>query len=229
MDIGTGAGSQIWRMVKADLIYNRVLFSILCAVFLAFALFNVIYGRLERFMLQIILFSVALLGIFAGSEEAKTKGIRRMMLVPVSIGRIVVYRQAILVGYISSLMFLVLLSSLLAGKGWPEPCFLLRVIVMTGLLFILTSAMDIFFNLKFLASGSEAFFIARGFALAVAIAAVAVYVFFMNIIGKKPCWLSRTLTAVFVNQPVALLLFFAGVGLVVLTAVVFKARTRYTE
>jgi hypothetical protein len=229
MKTESGAGSQVWKMVKADLLYNKTLFFILYAVFLTFALFNVIYGRMERFMLQVILISVGMIGIFAGSEEVKTRGTRRIILVPVSIGRISVMRQAILVGYVFSLMGIVVSSSLLAGKGWPEPGFVLRVITMTGLLFIITSLMDIFFNLKFLTADPGVSIIIRGLALIAAMAAVVVYMLFMNIVGKRQDWLVRTLTTVFVSPQAAMLVLAVGLGLVVLTMAVFRARKRFTE
>lgn len=225
----TGAAGQIWRMVKADLFYNRAIFIVLYTIFLIFTVFNVIYGRLERFMLQIILFSIALIGIFTGNEEAKSKGTRRMMLVPVSIGRIAAGRQVILVLYIFSLMSLLIFSSLLAGQGWPEQGFLLRVVSMSGLLFIITSCMDIFFNLKFIMPGSGSSIIVRGLVLAVAITSVAIYILFMNIVGKRYSGLARTLTSVFAGFPAAWLIFAAGAVLVALTSVVFKARKEFVD
>jgi len=224
-----GAPSQIWRMVRADLVYNKTLFIVLYGLFLTFALFNVIYGRLERFMLQIVLISIAMIGISAGSEEVRTKGIRRMVLIPVSIGRMAVYRQVILVGYVLSLIGLIILSSVLAGKGWPEPGFLLRVVSMSGLLFIITSGMDIFFNMKHVITDSGLSLIARGIVLAIVLASVAVYVFFMNIVGKKMDLLAGTLTAVFTGPAAAVILIGVGLGMIILTGVFFRARKRFAE
>ena len=229
MDKTASAGSQIWSLVKADLGYNTTLFIILYANFLIVSLVNVSLGGLERFLLLILLFSLAMLGIFAGNEEVKTRSTRRMMLVPVAIGRIAVYRQAILVGFVLSLMGQVVLSSLLAGKGWPEPGFISRVIAMTGLLFIVTSLMDIFFNLQFSISNPGASVIVRGLVLIAAISAAAVYIFFVNILGQRQGRLARSLTAVLAGPTSAVLVLAAGLGLVVLTIVVFRARHRFTE
>ena len=48
----------MWKLFKADLSYNGILFGVICGIIITAAIVNAVVGGLERFLGQIIFFSI---------------------------------------------------------------------------------------------------------------------------------------------------------------------------
>jgi len=78
----------MWRLAKADFIYNRTLFISIYAVILTAAAVNAVIGGMENLLMVMMFFSIVAIGAETGNEEAKYHMKRLLIRLPVPLRRI---------------------------------------------------------------------------------------------------------------------------------------------
>ncbi|MFC2156431.1 hypothetical protein ACFLT9_01210 [Acidobacteriota bacterium] len=143
----------MWKLIKADISYNRSLFFTLYSIMVPLFILNSFVKGIESLVGQIMFFNIVLLGALAGNDEVKHKYIRMLAVLPVSLRAFAISRFPVWMGYWISLMALLVLSTLIGRWGDVPAQFPWQMIAFTGLMFIWVTCMDFFINLKFVFKG----------------------------------------------------------------------------
>ncbi len=75
----------MWKLIKADIQYNKTIFAILYSIIIPLTAANAIWGGLDEIILKTMFFSIAAMGAFIGNEETKYRFCRRRASLPVSL------------------------------------------------------------------------------------------------------------------------------------------------
>ena len=139
----------MWKIFKADIIYNRILFSVLYSVIITAAIINAVVGGLERFLGQIIFFSIVAIGAFTGNEQNGYKMGRLGPSLPVPIMRIGIGGHLVWICYWISVMLILWLSALIGARGQLGVDCFWYIIAFTGAANAFVAWMGNFFELRF--------------------------------------------------------------------------------
>lgn len=139
----------MWKIFKADIIYNRILFSVIYSVIITATIVNAVVGGLERFLGPIIFFSIAAIGAFTGNEQTRYKMGRLGPSLPVPIMRIVIGGHLVWICYWISVMLILWLSALIGARGHLGADFFWYIIAFTGAANAFVAWMGNFFELRF--------------------------------------------------------------------------------
>jgi len=133
----------MWKMIKADIAYNRVLFIFLYSVIFIAVAANAIFGNLEEALATLMFFSVVVIGITAGLEELRTKQIRFFAGLPIPVRLLGINRYPVFVAYWLSLMAFLWLSSMISQKVPIGLDYLWWILTRTGAMFIWIACMNL--------------------------------------------------------------------------------------
>ena len=225
---GDPAGKTMGKMVKADIVYNRVLFIFLyTAVFLA-AVTNAILGSLEAQLSTLMFFSVVLIGVTAGLEEIKSKRIRFLAGLPITIRQIGIFRYSVFVPYWSSLMLLLWISTLVSRQGQIGMDYLWWVLTRTGAVFIWIACMDLSQDFPLCYRKKGLGYFSKWLVLLVGVFGGPLIYFATNPRQQTEPFFSA-FSDVFLTPTGALGLFLLSLALMMLSVIVFEKRKSYTE
>ena len=107
----------MWKLIKADLYYNRVIYVGIIAIIFLFALTNSIMGGMEDLIAWAILGLLWFGANAAGLLEQKTKKIRFIAALPLSLTQLAIYKNALFLLPWGGMFFLLFLSSLISQRG----------------------------------------------------------------------------------------------------------------
>ncbi len=143
----------MWRVIKADIAYNKTLFIFLYSGVFVAVTANAVYADLEALLSVLMFFSVVIIGIVVGVEEIKTKRIRFFSGLPLPARQLGILRYPVFATYWLSLMVLLCLSSLVSQQGHLGLDYLWWILTRTGAMFIMVGFMDLSQDLPFCVKG----------------------------------------------------------------------------
>lgn len=167
----------MWEIFKADIVYNRILFSILYFVIITTAVVNALVGGAEYILGQMIFFSIVAIGAFTGNEQARYKMGRLGPSLPIPILRVVLGGHLVWIGYWISVMLILWLSALIGARGHLGIDFFWYILAFTGAANTFVAWMGIFFDLRFYFLGKFKKFVFMGAAIFCACIFAAVCIF----------------------------------------------------
>ena len=227
----------MWKIINADSEYNRIINYIGLFVILCVVVINAIVAGIEEPLSIIMLFSVLVLGITAGSETAKSKRIRLLAGLPVPIKTIGLYRQYGVAKGWSIWVVLLFLSSLINRHGHLEMYDVWRSLTLIGTMFIFVGlinlATDLFFSVqdKKLQKKVMASIVSPIMFLAVSLCGPGLYLIaIFSKLGKYPnIWFLRKICDLFLLSPAAIGYLLFGIAALALDAYIFTRRRSYLE
>lgn len=107
----------MWKIVKADIEYYKVLFFLLYIFILPFWVIQTVLGDFENHLIWVSFYTLPIIGIFVGNEEKKSKRTRLLASLPLSARQIGMARYPILITYWASLLILIYISTIIGGKS----------------------------------------------------------------------------------------------------------------
>lgn len=222
------AGGHIWKMIKADIVYNQIVFISLYSIIVPTVILNAVWGGLEEHISRLMLVSVGFLGIVVGTEEIKTMRIRLTVLLPISVRQNGMLRFPVFSLYWASLIVFLWISSLISRRGDLNLSYLWFILVKTALILILVSCMGIGQDVSscFVRRVPGAIF--RVLAKVCAIGAAFLY-FFSTPYEDWPPAVTEYLANIFISAPGALALLALGFALAALSVFIFARRKAFTE
>jgi hypothetical protein len=219
---------KMWKMIKADISYNRVLFMFLyAAIFIAVAA-NAIFGNLEEALATLMFFSVVLIGITAGLEELRNKQIRFFTGLPISVRHLGILHYPVFVAYWTSLMILLWLSSLISQKGQVDLDYLWWILTRTGAMFIWIACMNLSQDFMFIYRTRSLGYILKWIVLLIGVFG-GPFVYFVTNVRYQTDLVFFFVSDIFQNATGALALFLLSLGMMALSVVVYEMRKSYTE
>jgi len=218
----------MWKMIKADIAYNRILFIFLYFVIVVASATNALSGNLEEALATLTFFSVVVIGITAGIEELKTKQIRFFAGLPIPVRQLGILRYSVFATYWISLMLLLWFSTLISRQGHVGVDYLWWILTRTGSMFIWIACMNLSqdFTHVYRAKGP-------GYILKWTVLLFGVFggplVYFVTNVRYQSDLVFFFVSSMFQNPAGALALFLFSLGLMVLSVVVYERRSSYTE
>jgi hypothetical protein len=155
----------MWEIFKADIVYNRILFSVLYFVIISTAAVNALVGGAENILGQMIFFSIVAIGAFTGNEQSRYKMGRLGPSLPVPILRVVLGGHLVWICYWISVMLILWLSTLIGARGHLGMDFFWHILAFTGAANTFVAWMGIFFELRFYFLGKFKKFVLMGAAI----------------------------------------------------------------
>ncbi len=218
----------MWRMIKADIAYNRTLFIILYgAAFVAIAA-NAVYADLEEPLSVLMFFSVVVIGIVAGVEEIKTKRTRFFSGLPLPARQLGILRFPVFAAYWLSLMVLLCLSSLVSQQGHLGLDYFWWILTRTGAMFIMVGFMDLSQDLPFCVKGKVPGYVFKGTALLLGTFGGPL-VYFATNPRRQSDAIFKALSKFFMTSTGATGLFLISFCIMALSIWVYEKRKSYTE
>jgi hypothetical protein len=219
---------EMWKLMKADITYNKVLFVFLYTVVFFAVVTNVIMGNLEEQMATLMFFSVVVIGVTAGIEEIKTKQIRFFAGLPVPARKLGIFRYPVFVAYWTSLMILLWLSTLISQQGHVGLDYLWWILTRSGAVFVWIACMILSQDFPFCYRVKV-----LGYALKWAVLLFGVFggplVYFVTNPREQQEPFFSSLSDVFLTPTGALGLFLLSLGMMALSVLVYEQRKSYTE
>ncbi len=219
---------MMWKMMKADIAYDRVLFIFLYAVVFIAAAINVVFGNLEEQLSTLMFFSVVVIGITSGIEEIKTKRIRLLAGLPVPIGQQGIFRYSVFVPYWVSLMILLWLSILISQHGHVSLDYLWWLLTRSGAMFIWIACMNLSQDLPFLFKTKGPGHVLRWMNLLFGVFG-GPFIYFVTNFRYQSDPIFSFVSDVLLTPTGALGLLFFSLSLIALSVYVYERRKSYTE
>jgi hypothetical protein len=215
-----------WKLFKAGLAYNRVLFIVLYSIFVPLMVLNAIFGGREAVLAKLMIFSVGLIGMIAGTEEVKYKYNRLEVSLPIPIRRIAVNRYPLIMFYWLSLILLLLLSHTVSRNGVLDIKFLWHTIALTGMLVSFISFMGINFDVGYCFYNKMTTYTLRTGAVTMAILCASIFILMTEYGGSRG---DPFLARISFSPLGAFGLFVLGIALYVLSVSVYMRRKSFVE
>jgi hypothetical protein len=216
----------MWNMIKADIVYDRVLFVFLYSVvFLAVAT-NAIVGKLEEALATLMFFSVVVIGITAGIEEIKTKRIRFFAGLPIPVRQLGVLRYPLFVAYWVSLMILLWFSTLISKQGHVGLDYLWWILTRTSTVFIWIACMNLSQDFTFFYKTKGPRYILKWTVLLFGVFGGPFIYFVTNPLYQSDL-VFFFVSDMVLNPSGALALFLLSLGLMALSVFVYERRRSY--
>ncbi len=218
----------MWRMIKADIAYNRALFIVLYSALFVAVVINAVRLGFAEILSSLMFFSVVMIGIVAGIEEVKTNRVRFFSGLPIAVRQLGVMRYPVFVAYWMSLMALLFLSSLLSRQGHVGLDYLWWILTRTGSMFIMVACMDLGQDLPFCVKDKG-----PGLALKWIVILFGIFggpfVYFATNPRRQSDQIFKALSKFFGTSTGAIGLVLFSLGLMVLSIWVYEQRKSYTE
>jgi len=218
----------MWKLIKADIEYNRTLFIFLYSIIFVSVLANSIRGDLEEFLTIVMFFSVILIGTVAGIEEVKTKRVRFFSGLPLQVRQLGILRYPIFLAYWFSLMILLWLSSLVSQQGHLGLDYLWWILTRTGSMFLMVAFMDLGQDLPFCVKNKGPGIALKSIAILFGILG-GPFVYFATNAGRQSDPIFVSLSEVFITASGAIGLFIFSLVLILVSIYVYEQRRSYTE
>lgn len=217
----------MWKLLKADIEYNRSLLVFLYTAIILASVLNSFLGGGVEYLAALMFFSVAIIGVTAGLEEMKTKRIRLFAGLPVKAQTLGIFRYPVFITYWLSMMVLLWLSGLL-GPADPGPDFFWWLLTRSSTVFVWIACMNLGQDLPFSCSSKgSGYFLKWTFNLGGAVAGPMLY--FATNPRSHPDKVFSALAAVFNSAAGALSWFVLSLVLTAISVVVYQRRRAFTE
>ncbi len=218
----------MWRMIKADIAYNRVLFIVLYSVISVAVVINSIRPGFAEILSSLMFFSVVMIGIVAGIEEVKTKRVRFFSALPVALRQLGILRYPVFVAYWLSLMVSLYLSSLLNRQGHVGLDYLWWILTRTGSMFIMVACMDLGQDLTFCVKDKGSGLALKWIAILFGILG-GPFVYFATNPRRESDKIFKALSEFFETSAGAIGLLLLSLGLMALSIWIYEQRKSYVE
>jgi len=139
----------MWRLISANEEYHYLSGVLSWSTILALVIINSILGGMEEIIAVIMFLTAAIFGGGAASESAKTKRIRMLSTLPLSVRRLGLFRQWDLVVGWTLWMTLLTVSSLISQRGSLGPDYGWWILTRIGCMFLFAGFLDLANNLYF--------------------------------------------------------------------------------
>jgi hypothetical protein len=211
----------MWKIVKADVKYYKVLFLILYLFILPFLFVQTVFRDFENHLIWVSFYTLPIIGIFVSNEEKNTKRNRFLAYLPVSIRYIGMARYPILIAYWVSLVILIYMSSLIGNR---------QMILISELLSITASGpfiaacMTINLDLRFLNIGLTKQIIFRSSLILGVVMVTIIYLggYLLEMTELAPF-------GIFKNPSFAVILSLVTIALLIINLIIYEHRTTYLE
>jgi len=218
----------MWKLIKADIEYNRSLFAFLYTGIILAAVINSFMGGREEYLAVLMFFSVVIIGVTAGLEEMNSKRIRLYTGLPVPIRRLGIFRYPVFTVYWISLMVLLWISTLIGQPTAPRPDLFLWLVTRTSTLLIWIACMNLAQDLPFcINSKSAGYFLKWICNLGGAFAGPLIFFLSNPRFQSDPFFAS--VAARYNTAPWALGWLLLSLGLMVFSVFIYQQRRSYTE
>jgi hypothetical protein len=218
----------MWRMIKADIAYNRTLFIVLYSALFGAVIINAARPGFAEILSSLMFFSVVMIGIVAGIEEVKTKRVRFFSGLPIAVRQMGIVRYPVFVTYWVSLMVLLYLSSLLSRQGHVGLDYLWWILTRTGSMFIMVACMDLGQDLPFCFKDKGPGLVLKWIAILFGIFG-GPFVYFVTNPRRQSDQIFRALSEFFGASTGAIGLVLFSLGLMGLSIWVYEQRRSFTE
>ena len=218
----------MWKMIKADITYNKVLFIALYTMVCAAAVTNAVKGNLEEQLATLMFFSVVVIGVTAGIEELKTKQIRFLAGLPVPARKLGIFRYPVFVAYWISLMILLWLSTLISRQSHVGLDYLWWIVTRSGTVFVWIACMNLSQDFPFCYREKVLAYALKWTVLLFGVFGGPLVYFVTNPREQQEPFFSF-FADVFLTPTGALGLFLLSLGLMALSVLVYEQRKSYTE
>jgi hypothetical protein len=225
---GLAEEDKMWKLIKADLEYNRTLFIFLYSIIFVSVLANSIRGDLEEYLAILLFFSVVLIGILVGTEEVKTKRIRFLSELPLPVRQLGILRYPVFLTYWFSLMVLLWLSSLVSQQGDLGLDYLWWILTRTGSMFLMVAFMDLGQDLPFCVKDKGPGIALKSIAILFGIIG-GPFIYFATNAGRQSDPIFISLSEIFITASGAIGLFVFSLLLILVSIYVYEQRRSYTE
>ena len=139
----------MWRLISANEEYHYLLGVLSWSTILALAISNSIFGAMEEVMAVILFLAAMIFGGGESAESAKTKRIRMLSTLPVSVRKLGLFHQCgLLIGW-TLWMTLLAFSSLISQRGSLSPDYGWWILTRIGCMFLFAGFWDLANNLFF--------------------------------------------------------------------------------
>lgn len=225
----------MWKLINADSEYNRILNIIQWPILFIATLANSILGGLEEILAIIMLVLGGMIGAAAGAESSKTKRIRLLSGLPLSVRKLGIFRHYGLVVGGFFCMALLFLSSLISQRGHLGLDYLWWVLTKFGSMFIFAGCMNLATGLFYCAKDKRPEkalmrWIASPFlAIAGLIAGPILYLFTTPGPATYRGRILVSISEMFLSFPGAFGVLLVGLALLMLDVYVYERRRSYTE
>jgi hypothetical protein len=218
----------MWKMIRADIAYTRILFIVIYTAVLFAVITNAIIGNLEEQLAIWLFFSVVVIGITAGIEELKTKRIRFFVGLPISIRQLGIFRYSVFVPYWVSLMILLWLSTLISQHGHVNLDYLWWILTRTGTVFVWIACMNLSQDFTFVCKSKSLGYLLKWIVLLFGVFG-GPFVYFVTNVRYQSDPIFSLVSDVFLTPSGAIALFLLSLSLMALSVFVFELRKSYTE
>jgi hypothetical protein len=219
---------MMWKMIRADIVYTKILFIFLYSVVLLAAALNAIVGQMEEALATLLFFSVVVIGVTAGIEEMKTKRIRFFAGLPVPIRQLGIFRYSVFVPYWLSLMILLWLSTLINQQGHVGLDYLWWILTRTSTVFIWIACMNLSQDSTFVHKSKFLGYLLKWTVLLFGVFG-GPFVYFVTNLRYQSDPIFSFISDIFQNPAGALALFLLSLSFIALSVVVYERRKSYTE
>jgi hypothetical protein len=218
----------MWKMIKADIAYDRVLFVFLYAVIFLAVATNSIFGNLEGQLSTLMFFTVVVIGITSGIEEIKTKRIRFLAGLPVPIRQQGIFRYSVFVPYWMSLMILLWLSTLISQHGLVGLNYFWWILTRSGALFFWIVCMNLSQDFPFLYRTKGPGYVLKWMTLLTGVFG-GPFIYFVTNFRYQSDPIFSFVSDILLTPMGAVGLFFLSLNLMVLSVCAYERRKSYTE
>jgi len=217
----------MWKMIKSDIVYNRVLFIFLYSVVFVAVVTNAIIGNQEEQLAILMFFSVVVIGVTAGIEEIKSKRIRFFAGLPFPVRQLGILRYSVFVAYWASLMILLWFSSLISQQGQIGLDYLWWILTRTGAVFIWIACMDLSQDFPFCYRTKGPGYIFKWIVLLFGVFG-GPFVYFVTNVRYHFDPIFSFVSDVFLTPTGALALFLLSLSLMALSIYIYERRRSFT-
>jgi hypothetical protein len=107
----------MWKLIKSEISYYKILIVTLYLVTIPFFILNVMVNNFEQYVARMMILILPIVGIITNREEKRSKKIPLHVRLPIPLRQIAISRLGIWLPFWISLMFLFWLSSLIGNHG----------------------------------------------------------------------------------------------------------------
>ena len=144
----------MWKLIKAEFMYNKVPNIILYGFIFLFFLANSIFGDQEERFASYMLFISIIIGIYIAAECQKTGRMRFLAGLPLTVRKLEVYRYVRFMAFWLIWALLLCLSSLISQKGSLGADYYCWVLTKVGCMFFYAGCVGLALNIIYCGKNS---------------------------------------------------------------------------
>lgn len=217
----------MWKLIKTDYQYTKTVITVLLLTLIVLSIVN-IFSKGSTFLPQLWLISLGFIGAFAGSEEVKTKRIRLHSGLPIPLKTINLMRYVSFSIYWGFLLVLYFISTLVRNFFTFEWKIIQQMLIMTGGIFTIVSAMNINQDLLHCYQKKGVSYPLRIISIIIAVTGAVIYLGYFNLKGQTSLF-NKLAQIQYIESFSAIAFFIIGMLSMLLSIFVFNKRISYLE